>query len=73
MNQISFFPLNTYVKLNDRSVGRVVTTSPNFPLKPTVEILRDSLGNKLEDARTVDLSGEPLLYITGSVDEKDVM
>ena len=73
LNEISFFPLNTYVRLNDRSVGRVVSTNPKFPLKPTVEILRDSLGNKLEDARTVDLSGEPLLYITGSVDEKDVL
>lgn len=73
LNQISFFPLNTYVKLNDRSIGRVVTTNGNFPLKPTVEILRDSLGNRLEEARTVDLSREPLLYITGSVDERDVI
>ena len=73
LNQISFFPLNTYVKLNDRSAGRVVTTNPRFPLKPTVEILCDSLGNRLEEARIVDLSGEPLLYITGSADEKDII
>ena len=73
LNQISFFPLNSYVRLNDRSVGRVITTYPNFPLKPTVEILYDSLGNKLEEARIADLPGEPLLYITGSVDEKDII
>jgi len=73
LNQISFFPLNTCVKLNDRSAGRVVTTNPNFPLKPTVEILCDSLGNRLAEARIVDLSGEPLLYITGSADEKDII
>ncbi len=73
LNQISFFPLNTYVKLNDRSVGRVITTNPNFPLKPTVEILYDSLGNRLAEARIADLSGEHLLYITGSIDEKDII
>ena len=73
LNQISFFPLNTYVRLNDRSVGRVITTNPNFPLKPTVEILYDSLGNRLAEARIADLSGEHLLYITGSIDEKDII
>jgi HD-GYP domain-containing protein (c-di-GMP phosphodiesterase class II) len=72
LNEISFFPLNSYVKLNDRSVGRVVTTNPDFPLKPTVEILYDSLGNRLAETRTVDLSEQTLLYITGSVDEKEI-
>lgn len=71
VNQISFFPLNSRVKLNDRSVGRVVNTDPNFPLKPMVKIVRDSLGNGLRETRIVDLSKEILLYITGSIDEKD--
>jgi HD-GYP domain-containing protein (c-di-GMP phosphodiesterase class II) len=73
LNQISFFPINSYVRLNDRSVGRVITTNPNFPLKPTVEILYDSLGNGLKEPRISDLSKQPLLYITGSIDEKDVI
>jgi HD-GYP domain-containing protein (c-di-GMP phosphodiesterase class II) len=69
LKQISFFPLGSQVKLNDRSVGRVITTNPDFPLKPTVEILYDHLGNKLAKPRIVDLSKEPLLYIRKSVDE----
>jgi HD-GYP domain-containing protein (c-di-GMP phosphodiesterase class II) len=72
-NQISFFPLNSYVKLNDRSVGRVISTNPNFPLKPAVEILYDNLGNRLAKARIADLSRQTLLYITGTVDEKDII
>ncbi len=72
LSEISFFPLNSYVKLNDRSVGRVISTNRNFPLKPTVEILYDSLGNRLAEKRHVDLSEQTLLYITGSVDEKDI-
>lgn len=73
LNQISFFPINSYVRLNDRSGGRVVTTNPDFPLKPTVEVLNDSLGNRLKEPRIVDLSNQPLLYITGSIDEKDII
>jgi len=73
LNQISFFPLNSYVKLNDRSVGRVINTNPNFPLKPIVEVLYDSLGNRLAEERVVDLSEQALLYVTGSIDEKDII
>jgi HD-GYP domain-containing protein (c-di-GMP phosphodiesterase class II) len=72
LHQISFFPLGSYVKLNDRSVGRVTDTDPGFPLKPTVEIIYDSLGGKLQKPRIVDLSQQILLYITGSIDEKDI-
>jgi len=72
LNQISFFPLGSYVKLNDRSVGRAANSHPGFPLKPTVEIIYDSLGSKLQKPRTVDLSQQILLYVTGSIDEKDI-
>jgi len=72
LNQISFFPLGSYVKLNDRSVGRVTDTDPGFPLRPTVEIIYDSLGGKLQKPRIVDLSQQILLYITGSIDENDI-
>jgi HD-GYP domain-containing protein (c-di-GMP phosphodiesterase class II) len=72
LNQISFFPLGAYVKLNDRSVGRVIDTNPDYPLKPAVEIIYDSLGNKLPNPRVVDLSQQILLYITGSIDEGEI-
>ena len=73
LNQITFFPLNSRVKLNDRSVGRVIDTNPDFPLKPRVEILYDSLGTKLQESRVVDISEQILLYVTRSVDEKDIV
>ena len=63
----------SYVKLNDRSVGRVINTNPNFLLKPVVEVLYDSLGNRLAEERVVDLSEQALLYVTGSIDEKDII
>ncbi len=72
LNQISFFPLGTYVKLNDRSVGRVINTNPDYPLKPTIEVIYDSLGSKVPNSRVVDLSQQILLYITGSIDEGEI-
>jgi len=72
LNQISFFPVGSHVKLNDRSAGRVITTNPEFPLKPIVEILYNHAGNKLKTPKIVDLSQQPLLYITESIDEREI-
>jgi hypothetical protein len=71
VHQVSFFPLGSYVKLNDRSIGRVVSTNPDYPLRPTVEMLNDGIGGTVGNTRVVDLSQQVLLYITGSVDETE--
>jgi HD-GYP domain-containing protein (c-di-GMP phosphodiesterase class II) len=72
LNQISFFPVGSHVKLNDRSAGRVISTNPEFPLKPIVEILYDHVGKRLKKPKVVDLSQQPLLYITESIDEREL-
>ena len=72
LNSISLFPFNTYVKLNNKSVGRVISTDRNHPLRPTVEVLYDGLGNKPERREIVRLSDNPLLYIVETVDERDL-
>ena len=72
LNSISLFPFNTHVKLNNKSIGRVVSTDRNHPLRPTVEVLYDGLGNKPERREIVRLSDNPLLYIVETVDERDL-
>ena len=72
LNSISLFPFNTYVKLNNKSIGRVISTERNHPLRPTVEVLYDGLGNKPERKEIVRLSENPLLYIVETIDERDL-
>lgn len=73
LNTISLFPISSYVKLNDHSVGRVISTNASFPLKPGIEILYDNRGRALEESKIVDLSEQPLLYIIENVDENDIV
>jgi HD-GYP domain-containing protein (c-di-GMP phosphodiesterase class II) len=73
LNQISLFPLNTYVRLNNKSVGRVIATEKNQPLRPTVELSYDGMGNKLEKKEIVRLSDNPLLYVLETLDERELM
>ena len=70
LNQISLFPVNTYVRLNNKSIGRVVSTDQKQPLRPEIELLYDALGAKLRKKEIVRLSENPLLYITESIDDR---
>jgi HD-GYP domain-containing protein (c-di-GMP phosphodiesterase class II) len=72
LNQISFFPVNSYVLLNNKSIGRVLTTDKQQPLRPTIEVLYDDTGKKLEKSEVIKLAENPLIYITESIHEKDL-
>ncbi len=67
---ISLFPVNTYVRLNNKSIGRVISTDKDQPFRPTIELLYDGLGNKLEERKVIRLSENPLLNLIESIDEK---
>jgi HD-GYP domain-containing protein (c-di-GMP phosphodiesterase class II) len=73
LNYISLFPLHTCVKLNNRSIGRVISTNKNQPLRPTVELIYDSLGKKIEKRELIRLSDNPLLYVVETLDEKELV
>ena len=67
---ISLFPLSTYVKLNNKTIGRVVGTEKNQPLRPTLEVVYDNLGKKPEKREIIRLSSNPLLYVVETLDER---
>ena len=72
IEEISVFPLGSYVRLNTGEAGKVQSTNRGYPLRPMVEILYAADGTLLEQKRTLDLKQEPMLYITGPVDLKEV-
>lgn len=72
LNEISLFPLNTYVKLNNESIGRVIGTEKNQPLRPIIDILYDNLGKRPQKSEIIRLSDNPLLYVTETVDEREL-
>ena len=73
LDQISIFPVNTYVKLSNGSIGRVLSTNRRHPLSPVIEILYDSEGNKLKNRPEIALAKDPLLYIDKSIDPDELV
>jgi HD-GYP domain-containing protein (c-di-GMP phosphodiesterase class II) len=69
---LSTVPVGSLVRLNSNEIARVVATNPAFPLRPVVEIVTGSKGEKLEAPRRVDLASNTLLYITRSHSDKTV-
>ena len=63
---LSTFPVGSLVRLNSKEIGRVRATSPEFPLRPVVEILGGPSGEPLSSPRVVDLAQNSLLYIVDS-------
>ncbi len=72
LNQISLFPVNTHVRLNNRSIGRVLKTEKSQPLRPTIELLYDGQGQKMEKPKIIRLSESPLLHIVDTIDEREL-
>ncbi len=73
LRKISVFPLEGFVKLNTSEVGKVIETSEERPLRPTVEILYNAEGERLKVPRVISLKDTPLIYITRSVYEEDIL
>ncbi|MFZ7112504.1 MAG: HD-GYP domain-containing protein [Desulfatiglandales bacterium] len=72
LDHISLFPVNTLVRLNNRSIGRVVATDHKQPLRPIVELIYDGEENLLENRVVIRLCDNPLLHIVESIDERDL-
>jgi HD-GYP domain-containing protein (c-di-GMP phosphodiesterase class II) len=72
LTQISLFPVNTYVRLNNKCLGRVISTDKAQPLRPAIELLYDGLGNRLDKREVVRLADNPLLYIVKTVNEAEL-
>jgi hypothetical protein len=48
------------------------STDKEQPLRPAIELLYNSAGKKLHEPEVIQLSENPLLYITESIHEKDL-
>jgi len=72
LDQVTLFPINSYVILNNQSIGRVLRTNKKWTLRPTIELLYNSQGDKLEKPKNIRLMENPLLYIKGSVNPNDL-
>jgi len=70
-NEISVFPLDSYVRLSSGTIGRVVATNPNNLMRPTIEVLWDEDWAPI-DPEIVSLDEAPDVAIERPLHESEV-
>jgi len=71
LDEISIYPVGSYVRLNNRNIGRVVVTNRGNPMKPVLKLMSDEKGKRIDPARIIDLRNYPILNIERSVSPED--
>jgi HD-GYP domain-containing protein (c-di-GMP phosphodiesterase class II) len=69
---VGIHPVGSLVLLNDSSVGRVVANNVQAPLRPRVELIVDSSGQKLAEPVGVDLLAQKELFIARPVNPGEI-
>lgn len=69
MSYITIYPTGSFVQLNTKEIGIVKSVNSDFPLRPVLEVIQDTNGKPLNEAKTVDLSKSPILYIEKAISD----
>jgi HD-GYP domain-containing protein (c-di-GMP phosphodiesterase class II) len=72
VNEISAFPLDSYVQLSTGEIAQVVATNPLNVLRPTVEVLYDTKWSPLEKPKRLDLSDKPEINVARALLEAEL-
>ena len=72
MDQITMFPLGTYVELNTGEIGTVVGISRKNVLSPAVRIEYASSGVRLSEPRVVNLEETPTIFVLRPLSVEDL-
>jgi HD-GYP domain-containing protein (c-di-GMP phosphodiesterase class II) len=69
VNTVSMFPIGSLVQLSSNEIARVKSVNKLRPVRPIVEVIKDSEGRNLKAPLRINLEEEPLLYITKPIAE----
>jgi HD-GYP domain-containing protein (c-di-GMP phosphodiesterase class II) len=71
---MGIYPIGSILRLNDKSVARVVSVNTNAPLRPVIQMLVDKNGEifKSEEGAAINLLYDETLYIKNAINPEDV-
>lgn len=72
INEISAFPLDSFVQLSTGEIGRVVATDPTNMLRPRVELVWDSSWKPIEAPYALDLAERPDISVARALLEAEL-
>jgi len=68
---MSVYPVGSLIELNDKSIGIVIGSIVEKPLRPIVKLIFDSNREKIADTKIINLIDDSSKYITKVLDEQE--
>lgn len=72
LNMMSIYPVGSFVRLNNNAIARVTSADPVSPFRPTVKIIYDEFGDKIDDGEVIRLSKEKEVYIIQAIKSSQI-
>jgi hypothetical protein len=63
LQELSLYPVGTWVKLTSGETGEVIRLNRRYPLRPVVKVSIDQNGQRLQSPRELDLGRNPLVHV----------
>ena len=71
LSRMSVYPIGSIVELNDGSIGLVVGSVPQKPLRPIVKVIFDDKKKRIEKTIMINLLEKTSLYIVKALNEEE--
>lgn len=72
LSRMSVYPIGSLVELNDTSIGVIIGSVHEKPLRPLIKLIFDKNGGRIKDTYILSLLEDTSLYITKALDESDL-
>ena len=73
VREISVFPIESLVRLNNGEIGRVIALDSSHPMRPKLKILYNAEGEKYPEEKDIELAQSPFLYIETPITEDEIL
>lgn len=72
LGMMSIYPVGSFVRLNTNAIAKVTSSDPVSPFRPTVKVIYDEFGDKVEDGEVIRLSKEKEVYIVKAINSSQM-
>jgi HD-GYP domain-containing protein (c-di-GMP phosphodiesterase class II) len=67
LRSLTVYPLNEYVELNTREIGKVIRINKENPLRPIVSVIFSSNGEPVDQPRVLNLAENSSLWVARAI------
>ena len=71
MREISVFPIDSIVRLNNGDIGKVIGLDSSHPMRPKLDLLCNADGVPYDEGKEIELAKSPFLYVETPVSEEE--